>query len=217
MTTEPLDLAWARRCAKDFADKPTDARARNAAQCLAGLLDLVDALMKPGPTDPAALRAVGALHRPGREDPTSCYECSLLAYPASVPWPCPTARAACEDAVRREDAVREVAAKLDMPPEIAANPDAYTWRKAGIDPCPARSHKQESCLKGYLHRGGHEWGGTKTVEAGPDLGQLGEPSEDPAQRPHNCRCTIGIDSPPDASNLPRARQETPEPRTGVDG
>jgi hypothetical protein len=42
--TTPLDLEWARRCAKDFADKPTEARARNAAQCLAGLLLALDTL-----------------------------------------------------------------------------------------------------------------------------------------------------------------------------
>lgn len=38
----PLDLTWARRCAADFDAKPTEARARNAAQCLTGLLDAYD-------------------------------------------------------------------------------------------------------------------------------------------------------------------------------
>lgn len=37
--------------------------------------------------------AVLALHRPGIKDPASCHECSHLAHPLSVPWPCLTTRA----------------------------------------------------------------------------------------------------------------------------
>jgi hypothetical protein len=155
-----LNIEWARRCAKDFADKPTEARARNAAQCLAGLLDAYDDIRTQFADAAEAYRVL-------RE---------------------------------RDRLVREMGAKLDMPPEIAANPEAYTapctaagWHRPGIDPCPARSHQNETCLKGYLHTGGHEWGGTKTIIAGPDLSTLVDGSADPDQRSHNCRCAVGIE------------------------
>ena len=186
------DIEWARRCATEYAQKPTDARARNSAQCLPGILALLDETRRAY-DDLAGWRNNNADAPALRTPPELCH-----------------ARHTADDGA---DLTCFLAAQHHGDHSTNAWPNQRTWpkngwRRAGTDPCPARSHKRETCTKGYLHVGAHEWGTTKTIEAGPELPGITQPTTCQAARvdPYDHRNLTCILPP----NHPRMH-ETAEP------
>jgi hypothetical protein len=159
--THPRDIEWARRCATEYAQKPTDARARNAAQCLPGILAAYD----------DAVRALAMAKLAAGLDIPEEIKNNPDAYAVRTP---PELCQARHTAAGGAELVCFLAAQHHGDHSTNAWPNHRTWpkdgwRRAGYDPCPARSHKRETCTKGYMHVGAHEWGTTRDIETGPDL------------------------------------------------
>lgn len=202
---ESRDIEWARRCVAEYAQKPTNARALNSAQCLPGILALLDETRRQ--LDELVTTMGNFVHARVPAEPChderdglTCYLATghagdhstnvLHRVPATWPqeppklcagFPAPADGLACfrpdghtgphsnDPEALRTAALATLATRMNIPEEIKNDPDAYQWRRAGHDPCPARSWDQKTCTKGYLHTGGHEWGTTQAIVAGPDL------------------------------------------------